>query len=123
PGSAGDVLYLLATGGRTKTFSPQQSDPAIVMMATLGATPPKRVTVNELTTVASVWTAAQFLKGPALVGNPLGLKIAARNVPNLVDLRTGTWGPVIQNGMNSSQTTTLAIFDTLGDLLAGCIAH
>ena len=33
--------------------------------------------INELTTVASAWTSAQFLKGSALSGNALGLRIAA----------------------------------------------
>jgi hypothetical protein len=37
-------------------------------MATLGTTLPKSVTINELTTVASVWAGAQFLKGRALIG-------------------------------------------------------
>jgi hypothetical protein len=47
------------------------------------------VTINELTSVASVWTSAQFLNGIALSGNALGLRIAADNVPNFVDLETG----------------------------------
>jgi hypothetical protein len=64
------------------------------------------VTINELTTVASVWTGAQFLSDAAFSGHALGLKIAARNVPNLVDLKTGGLDPVIQDPMNSTQTTT-----------------
>ena len=59
-------------------------------MATLGANPPKEVTINELTTVASVWTGAQFLKGETFSGHALGLKFAAGNVPDLVDPR-GWW--------------------------------
>ena len=46
---------------------------------------PKTVTVNELTTVASAFTAAQFINEEAMSGNPLGLQIAAGNVPNLVE--------------------------------------
>jgi streptogramin lyase len=81
------------------------------------------VVINELTTVASVWAGAQFLTGTALTGNALGLRIAAGNVPNLVDLRTGGLGPVIQDALNSSQTTTLATFNTLANLLTGCITR
>jgi streptogramin lyase len=117
------VLYLIATGGEPRVGSNKGPNPAIALMATLGTTPPKRVTINELTTVASVWTGAQFLKGTALSGNALGLRIAASNVPNLVDLDTGGLGPVIQDPLNSSQTATLATFDTLADLLTGCIAR
>ena len=60
-----DVLYLIAKGGTPKVGGSQEANPAITLMATLGANPPKEVTINELTTVASVWTGAQFLKGEA----------------------------------------------------------
>jgi len=115
------VLYLIAKGGVAKAGSGNGPNPAITLMATLGTASPQRVTINELTTVASAWTAVQFLNGSALSGNALGLRIAAGNVPNLVDLQTGGLGPVIQDPLNSSQTPTLAKFNTLGILLSGCI--
>jgi streptogramin lyase len=37
-----------------------------------------------------------------------------------VSLETGGLGQIIQDALNSSQTTTLAAFNTLSDLLAGC---
>ena len=83
----------------------------------LGATPPARVVVNELTTVASAYTNARFIQGKSISGNPLGLKIAAGNAPNLVDPTTGSWGAVLVDPLNSTQTTTLASLDTLGSLL------
>lgn len=119
----GDVLYLIAQGGKPKAGAIKEANPAIVLMTTLGTEPPNRVTINELTTVASVWTGAQFLEGTSLSGNALGLRIAAGNVPNLVDIETGGLGPVIQDPLNSSQTPTLATFNTLGDLLAACITR
>jgi hypothetical protein len=73
-----------------------------------------------MTTVASVWTHAQFLEGEAIKGHALGLRIAAGNVPNFVDLQTGGWGGAIQDPLNSSQTPTMANFATLADLLASC---
>ena len=45
-----------------------------------------------MTTVASVWTNAQFLDGTAIKGHALGLRIAAGNVPNFVDLANGRLG-------------------------------
>jgi streptogramin lyase len=117
------VLYLIAKGGEPKVGGDRGSNPAITLMATLGTTPPKRVTINEFTTVASAWTGAQFLNGTALSGKALGLRIAAGNVPNLVDLETGGLGPMIQDPLNSSQTSTLATFTTLANLLAGCITR
>ena len=89
----------------------------------LGGKPPARVVVNEFTTVASVWTNAQFLDGVALQGHALGLRIAAGNVPSFVDLGTGGWGVAIQDPLNSGQTPTMANFATLADVLAGCAAQ
>ena len=115
------VLYLIARGGAASAGSGSKPNPATMLMATLGAEPPARVTINELTTVASAWTAAQFLEGSALSGNAQGLQIAAGNVPNLVDLETGGLGPVIVDPLNASRTTTLAKFNTLGLLLSACV--
>jgi hypothetical protein len=81
------------------------------------------VTVNEFSTVASVWTAAQFLKGDQLSGSKLGLQIASGNVPNFVNLETGGYGDTIQDALNSAQTPTMANFATLANLLAGCITQ
>jgi len=115
------VLYLIAKSGLAKAGAGKEPNLAITLMATLGAPLPQRVTINELTTVASAWTAAQFLNGTALSGKALGLRIAAGNVPNLVNLQKGELGPVIQDPLNSSQTATLAKFNTLGNLLSACI--
>ena len=86
-------------------------------MAVLGTELPKTATVNELTTVASAFAAAQFIQGESISGNPLGLRIAAGNVPNLVDPATGQWGKVLLDPLNSTQTTTLANLNTLGSLI------
>ncbi|MBI3410254.1 MAG: hypothetical protein HY040_18085, partial [Planctomycetes bacterium] len=51
-------------------------------------------------------------------GKPLGLRIAAGNVPNFVDLESGGWGKVIVDPINSTQTTTLANLNTLGSLVS-----
>jgi DNA-binding beta-propeller fold protein YncE len=117
------VLYVIARGGTPKAAADRGPNDAIALLAVLGGTPPKSVVVNEFSTIASVWTSAQFLKGEALSGTKLGLRIAAGNVPNLVHLETGGLGPVIQDPLNSSQTATLATFNTLANLLAGCITR
>src|SRR5208337_2960990 len=120
---ADSVLYVVAKGGTPKAAADKGPNDAIALLAVLGGTPPKKVVVNEFSTIASVWTSAQFLKGEELSGKTLGLHIAAGNVPNFVDLETGGLGPVIQDPLNSSQTATLATFTTLADLLAGCITR
>jgi hypothetical protein len=116
-------LYLIAEGGKSAADKRSGDNNLMVLMTVLGSEPPASVVINELTTIASVWTHAQFVDGTAIKGHALGLRIAAGNVPNLVDLTTGGLGPVIQDPLNSSQTTTLATFNTLANLLAGCVTR
>jgi hypothetical protein len=120
---ADGVLYLVAKGGTAKASTNQTPNDAIGLMAVLGTSLPKTVTVNEFSTIASVWTSAQFLAGEILSDKPLGLRIAAGNVPNFVDLESGGYGGTIQDALNSGQTPTMANFATLANLLAGCITQ
>src|SRR5690242_2127380 len=87
-------LYLIAECGRSPAETAGDGHDRMLLMTVLGTDVPRHVVVNELTTIASVWTHAQFLDGAAIQGNAIGLHIAAANVPNLVDLTTGGLGPV-----------------------------
>ena len=118
--SGAPSFYLIANGGTAAISRAKGANGAIALLAVLGGAPPARVIVNEFTTIASVWTHAQFLSGTAIQGNMLGLRIAAGNVPNFVDITTGGWGEAIQGPLNSGQTPTMANFATLADVLAGC---
>ena len=114
------ILYLVAKGGEATSNKGSGDNPAIALLTVLGNTPPPKVVINEMTTVASVWTNAQFLDGTAIKGPALGLRIAAGNVPNFVDLATGSYGTTIRDGVNSAETPTMANFATLSSVLAGC---
>ena len=116
--SAEGVLYVIAKGGTPKAAVSKGANEGLALLALLGTSPPPTVTVNELTTVASAFTAARFINGEVISGNPLGLRIAAGNAPNLVDLETGGWGKVVVDPGNSTWTTTLANLDTLGSLIS-----
>ena len=116
-------LYLVARGGTPAAGKGGGDNPAIALLSVLGARTPAKVTVNEMTTVASVWTHNQFIDGEAIKGQPLQLKIAAGNVPSFVDLQTGGWGGTIQDPLNSGQTPTMANFATLASVLAGCVTR
>jgi hypothetical protein len=118
---ADSIFYVVAKGGTPKAAANKSPNDAIGLIAVLGGSLPNKVTVNEFTTIASVWTSAQFLKGDVLSGTALGLRIAAGNVPNFVNLETGGYGDTIQDAINSTQTPTMANFATLANLLAGCI--
>ena len=113
-------LYLVAKGGATTVNNGGGNNPAIALLTVLGNTTPANVVINEMTTVASVWTNAQFLDGTAIKGPALSLRVAAGNVPNFVDLQTGGWGSAIQDPLNGPQTPTMANFATLADVLSGC---
>jgi hypothetical protein len=116
PGKDG-VLYLIAKGGTPKAAENKGANEAIALLALLPPSLPNTVTVNELTTVASAFTAARFIDGESISGNPLGLRIAAMNVPNFVNLQSGGWGSVIIDGLNLTRSTTLANFNTLASLV------
>jgi hypothetical protein len=112
PRAAEDVVqYVVATRGA-----------ADVLLVSLGpaAETPSDIVVNELATIATIWTHAQFIEGSSIAGNPVGLRAAARNVPNLVDLRTGRLGSVVLDTANL-QTNTAATMGTLAGLLGRCL--
>jgi hypothetical protein len=121
--SSNNSLYLVANGGQPAARTGSGENKAVVLLAVLGSTPPAHVVVNEMTTVAAVWTNSQFLDGTSIRGNALGLRIAAGNVPNFIDLKTGGWGSAIQDSLNGPQTPTMANFATLANLLSGCVTH
>ena len=68
--AAGVHVYLVAKGGRPAANATSGDNSAIALIAVLGATTTANVVINEMTTVASVWTHAQFLNGTRS-GNPL----------------------------------------------------
>jgi len=71
------TLYLVAKGGTPAAGKAGGDNAAIALLAAVGRRLPAKVTINEMTTVASVWTHAQFIDGAAIKGHALGLKIAA----------------------------------------------
>ena len=60
------TLYLIAKGGQPKANAQSGDNPAIALMTVIGSESPATVTINEMTTVASVWTHAQFLDGTVI---------------------------------------------------------
>ena len=115
---ADTVRYVIAKGGTPAAAADKKPNDALALLSVLGTSVPEKVTINELTTVASAFTAARFISGEAISGKPLGLRIAAGNAPNLVDPATGTWGSVLLDPLNSTQSTTLVNLNTLGSLIS-----
>jgi hypothetical protein len=117
----GDIYYIIAKGGTAKAATGKGANNSLALLVVLQNALPAKVTIDEFTTVASAFTAARFINGEAISGNVLGLKIAAGNVPNLVDPVTGGWGNVLVDPLNSTQTTTLATLNTLASLVTASV--
>ncbi len=106
----GTVLYLIAGQGA-----------AVRLAAVLGVPPvPRKVVVNERTTVAMGFALAQFITGAAVAGTAPGLPNAAGMAGDLASVRTGRLSPVLAHAPNGNSTSTLPEFNSLANMLAGC---
>lgn len=119
--SGDGIIYAVARGGIPAGKS--AANGAIALLTVIGDVDrrPESITINELTTIASVWTNAQFLGGDSISGNFAGVRNAALNVGNLVNIETGRPGWVVQNAVNGAETAALARLNTLGNILAACV--
>jgi sugar lactone lactonase YvrE len=116
------VTYLLATrpGGAAEAGYPIYGQSYRLAAALGEGTIPRRVTVNERTTVAMGFAMAQFLGvGGVVVGQNPGLRNAAAMSGDLVDLGGGL-SKVLREFPNGGSTSTLPTFNALANLLTIC---
>ncbi len=105
--------YVVATKGR--------GAPSGVRLAVgLGPTWPSRVTVNELTTVATGFALAQFTRQGRIGGAQPGLGNAMAMVRNLVDIRSGAPSTLVRIAPNGTRTQTWRSLNSMGNVLSGC---
>jgi hypothetical protein len=105
------VLYLLV--GKSS---------AVRLAAVLGAASvPRRVVVNERTTVAMGFALAQFIAGRNVAGRSPGPQNGAAMAADLVDVRTGGLSPVLATSPNGGKTSTLRTFNSLANMLVPCV--
>lgn len=107
------TFYLIATGGRVGA----RANPAIKLMLSMANPPPSGwVTINELTTAASVMSLV------GLMGPPRAEELGPADPGDLammsafVSPETGRVQPLLSEGVNSS-----ALINTLADILSGCV--
>jgi hypothetical protein len=86
------VWYLVAQGGQPTANKAAGNNPAIAMMTVLGSKPPARVTINEFTTIASVWTHNQVIDGKVIKGSLAGPAHHRRQCTQLCRSRHGRLG-------------------------------
>lgn len=113
---AGALLYAVAAGGRV----PAGRALRYISVADPARPRPRRLVLNEQTTVAGAYALSRFLDGTRLAGPAPGLPNAAATVPSLVEPATGRTSEVLTRPPNGSETRTLATFRTLAAILAEC---
>jgi hypothetical protein len=123
--SAATEVYLVAHGGNPG-LSVGTNNTALTMMAALGPcgnlSTSTFISVNELTTVASVWALSRFMSSYSSLGtsptNSVGVANAFNSVSTVVNLSTGSVpGPNLPSGA----TLPVAEVNTLADILSACI--
>jgi streptogramin lyase len=122
--SSSTPVYLVVTGGNPGLTS-GTNNAALVMMGLLGScgslNSSSYVVINELTTVAAVWSLAPFMVDYAHIGtssgNVQGLVNAFATAENLVAIETGT----APGHAPSIATVPQAELNSLGNILAGCV--
>lgn len=118
----GSLVYLTAVGGQP---IPGTTNANLSMMVGLGAcsgVTSQYIDVNEMTTIASVWSLAPFMTGIANIGssftNSLGISNAFASINKVANTATGALGGPALPSNGILPTTEL---NTLADILQACI--
>ena len=113
------VLYVVAKGGTPKAGAVKGPNDAIGLMAVLGTTLPKKVTVNEFTTIASAMTCAQFLNGDSTGRQTAWPAHRGRQRPQFRGSRNWRLRCHDRRRAQQAQSPTMANFATLANVMAG----
>jgi hypothetical protein len=93
----------------------------VVLMTILGASIPEYIVINELTTVAAAYSAAQLLNGTGIQASTLALNIVAAMNANLIDLSTGGASSVMTSSPNGDQTNACRSLMSLANFLTTAV--
>ena len=107
------VLFVEATSGAAMLASAIGSDNGEVSSS---------IVVNDHTTVATGNAFAQFIGASRITGDAIGMRNAAQMATNLVNPLSGEVGAVISSSPNGNETSTLATFNSLANVVAACVA-
>jgi hypothetical protein len=121
PSDRNAVLYLIADGSSAAGATVQRKELRLATVLGIGQAPVNAV-VNERTTVATAFAMARFIQGTNIAGVWPGPQNAAVTLKNLVSVATGEVGLVLGHSPNGTQTSTMAEFNSLSNLLAACVS-
>ena len=118
--TAGSMVYATASGGQPTTNVTNTSAVLITGLGLCGnLTSSTFISINEITTVATVWSLTPFMKGiniGAPATNQAGLVSAFADINTLANTATG------QPGISAANITIpTAEINTLANSIAGCI--
>lgn len=108
------ILFVEATSGPAMLASALGSDNGKVNSS---------IVVNDHTTVATGNAFAQFISASDITGDAVGMRNAAQMATNLVDPISGAVGAAIASSPNGDETSTLATFNSLANVVAACAAE
>jgi hypothetical protein len=126
------LVYVIANGGDAGSGP----NSAIGLLTALGplSGAPDQIAVDEVTTIASVYSVAQFLDRSttinigSAVANTVGLPNAMANVRNLADLTTGValasadaFTPLMNPVTQASEAPPGRVVNSLAEMLAACV--
>ena len=94
----------------------------IILTVILGATVPETFVINEVTTVAACYSAAQFITaGIVIEGSPFQLSIVEAMNANLVDVTTGMPSTVMTTSPNGDETNACRSLLSLANVVAAWV--
>lgn len=111
PDQLSPVLFVIAEKG-----------PVMLVAAFGSGARHEKIVVNERTTVATGAAFAQFVQERKIRGNTYGMLNAIRMAENMADPKTGKVGEVLRRTPNGMETSTFATFNSLTNVVAGCVA-
>lgn len=120
-----DGQFRLETGRTTSEstlFLSANITDQVRLTAVLGETLPNYATINELTSVATSYAMAQFLRSGQIAGDAFRLRIAAMMSANIANPVTGEISAVLNRSPNADQTNSLRLTRSLGNLVNLCAA-
>lgn len=96
-------------------------DDGVALMAIFGSSIPAHIIINELTTVAAAYCAAQFLTGGTIEGSAFALSIVAAMNANLIDHHNGGVSRLMTHSPNGDETNSCRSLMSLANFLTSAV--